>query len=426
MKFEEGDLIVSGAELTAAPSVLDLPVGPLSRMPHIPATQKDQESVARFFSETAKDFAIVYRDAIATLADPSQVGVLHYTLGEESISRAILAYGAQTPGQVVLMISAEGTWRICVEPTSALVKTISSVLLKQVDLSPVDIRGSFSQDAGFVLLALLHLLRESRMTSILLHRESTQFFEVAAIEDVINESSVEDFRWPFFFFDKVFPFSCNGVSWQGRVTPALEELISRELIVASDEMYRLTSSGYRMMLALHHHLTKVGIRITRMGDDGTKGHEAILLIRSLQDLFLFDFGGKESTVASLDFKNTELLITDFLKHPDDLLGEAVSSTRSCPVCAARISADAENCPECGVDILASNLSKSGGIESGDRAKATQISPSLKQDKESSPAYVPEPVRKQSKMESRPKFCIGCGDKIQSTDKFCGSCGERVE
>ncbi|MFK5924467.1 MAG: zinc ribbon domain-containing protein [Verrucomicrobiota bacterium] len=428
MKLEEGDLVASGPELTSAPSVLDLPIGPLSRIPQISATEEDQGSVARFFSEIPEDFAITYRNAIAILAGPTQAGVLHYTLGEESISRAILAYGPQAPGQVVIMISAENTWRICVEPTSSLVKTISSVLLEQIPLSPVDIRGSFSQDAGLVLLALLHLLRESRMSSILSHLEPTQSFEISTVEDVINDSSIEDFRWPFFFFDKVFPFSSNAASWEGRVQPALEELISRKLISAANDNYHLTSSGYRILVALHQHLTKVAIRITRITDKGSEGHEAMLLVRSLQDLFLFDFGGKESTIASLDFKNTELLISDFLKHPNDSTGQTVSSAHSCPVCAARIPDNTNNCPECGVKILSSEIPKEANQAPASNApKSDQTPPPYMHKKADPPLLIPQPVKKQAKpaASQNPKFCIKCGIKLRSNDKFCKSCGAKV-
>lgn len=109
MKLDSGELIATGAELSAAPGALGLDPSELSRLPRIGHTPTDEETVRAFLATLSDDFAAVYRAALETLARPDRVGVLHYSLGEESVSRAILAWGAPTGRGIVLMVAETAT-----------------------------------------------------------------------------------------------------------------------------------------------------------------------------------------------------------------------------------------------------------------------------------------------------------------------------
>ena len=322
------------------------------------------------------------------------------------------------------------------ESVDSLMKTISSVLMDKIPLSPVDIRSSVTQEAALVFLSALHLLRESRMLALISHYEPASTFSMELVEEVLNDSGTEDFRWPFFFFDKVLPFSANGVSWSESMESSFEELANRDLVRevkgAQDGEWQLTPTGYRVFLAMHHHVTKVGLRVTELNDAGIKGHEGLFLIRSMQDLFLFDLAGKEAAIASVDMDGMEKVVRDILT----VVGEGSdvpthsAPQRSCPACASRISADAVQCPVCGIAIAAS-----AGGDFTEMAQKREVPPPLQQKSSVKKNVKRKPPLKKPQIPKGPPplkspipasgFCGHCGGEVSAGTQYCGHCGEKI-
>ncbi len=444
MKLDEGDLLASGAELVASAAVMGVAVGDLARIPRVASKESDQHAVESFFEEVSEDFGEYYKAALKTLANPSRIGVMHYSLGEESISRAILAWGPATGNHIVMMIS-DGGWRIRVESVESLAKTVSSVLLDQVPLQTVDIRCTVAQESALVLLAALHLLRESRLMALLSHRQAPTAFTMEGVEEVLDDSAKEDFRWPFYFLDKVLPFSTNGVVWSDTIPESLKELAGKELVEEVSESegstWQLTESGYRLALANHHHLTKVGLRITELGIDGGKGHEGMLFVRSLQDLFVYDLGGSEAAIASLSRDDMTVLVTDFLslekpsfeeEEVPDKAGKAEKKgSQSCPACGESVAAKMKFCSSCGMDMAGGDEAgteparASESVPAGKLGKAPPPVPKKRERVEVEPTPVKREPEKRPSPEQHPKFCNQCGGALSATDKFCKGCGGKV-
>lgn len=369
MKVSKGELVLTGAELAAAPARLGLLVGPLSRIPQVANTEGDAAAVASFFAEAREPVAALWRGAIATLARPGRIGVLHYALGEESLARAILAWGPDTLEEAVLMVSRAEDWVIRRTTAEELAATIRSVLLEGTAPSPSPLRVVLSQDAALIFLAVLHALRAARLKSLLDHAVAPIAFTVAAIAEVLEDSGVDDFRWPLLFWDKVLPFSLDGISWDGRIAPALTELRTRGLIEevkGAADTWMLTPLGYPLAVADAQHLTKVGLRVTKTRDEDLKAHETFLFQRSLQDVLLIDLGGREAVIASLGFGDLGKLLTGVLTPPADAIApkeqvppplptptspEAAAPARSaprfCASCGAKLVPGAKFCRECG-------------------------------------------------------------------------------
>ncbi|MCP5541770.1 MAG: zinc ribbon domain-containing protein [Akkermansiaceae bacterium] len=413
MKLDSGELIATGAELSAAPGALGLDPSELSRLPRIGHTPTDEETVRAFLATLSDDFAAVYRAALETLARPDRVGVLHYSLGEESVSRAILAWGAPTGRGIVLMVRGDGDqWRLRVEPAESLRKTIATVVLEDTPLSPVDIRCAVTHEAAAVFLAAIHLLRENRLLAMLSHREAPRAFDEGSLADVLKDSGTEDFRWSLPFFDKVMPVNPGEISWEKIVPGALGELAARDLVApaADGKTWHLTASGYRIALADHHQLTKFGLRISEINKTGKVGHEGLLGIRSLHDLFLFNLAGREAVVAAADFNSLGKLLEPFLfretlerTRKTETTGNGQEhGSRSCPACAARIPADAAFCKHCGMALTTAKVS------------ATEPRPEPESEPKAAPPALP-----------RRKFCAHCGAPLKPTAKFCGGCGKAI-
>jgi hypothetical protein len=431
MKLEEGELVATGAELAASVAVLGIQIGDLARIPRVASTMEDQEAVESFFQKVAEDLGDAYKAAIKTLASPSRIGVMHYALGEESISRAILAWGEATGNHVVMMVSAGG-WHIRVVPIESLVNTVSSVLLEDVPLNSTDVRCTVTQESALVLLAAQHLLRESRLMALLSHTESSTAFTVEAVEDVLDDAATEDFRWPFLFLDKILPFSTNGVNWGETIPEAMKELSGRELVEevegSEKSTWQLTESGYRLALAHHHHLTKVGIRITETDDAGKKGHEALLFIRSLQDLVAYDLAGQEAAIATLDVVDgIQSLVGNFLSldklEQDEIKEAGKEGTRSCPACGEKMAANMRFCSSCGMEMAGSGSEVEPMPETPAPKKRPRPVPTKREQEHVEPTSTS--TEQEPDTQARPKFCRHCGKTIQASNKFCKGCGAKV-
>lgn len=366
MKVSKGELVMTGAELAAAPAALGLLIGPLSRLPKVLSTAADAAAVTGFFAELREPVAALCRGAIATLAKPARVGVLHYAIGEESLTRAILAWGPGTGEDAVVMASRGEDWVIRPTKREELVATIRSVLLEEVPLSPSTLRVVLSQDSALVLLAILHALRAGRLRSMLEHTVAPVAFTPDAVVAALDEAPLDDFRWPFLFWDKVLPFSLDGLPWEGRIEPALTELAKRGLVAEAKAVagtWIPTPLGYQLMVADAQHLTKVGLRVTATDEENLEGHEAFLFQRSPQEVSMIDLGGREAVIASLGFDDLGKLLTGVLTPPPAAVTVAPaplepppappstgSAPRFCAACGSKIKQGAKFCGECGSRI----------------------------------------------------------------------------
>ncbi len=359
MKLIKGELVATGPELVAAPAVLELKTGPLSRMPRVRSDSGDAEAVRAFFRDARPEIGALYKAAIATLAAPVRIGTFHYALGEEALNRMILAWGGMTGTSVVAMVHTgdESGWSIAMLDPDALAELLASVLLSNVALKPGRIHMALSQDSALVLLAILHLLRHGRLNALLRHEPSPVGFDAAAIPEAMEATGQDDYRWPLLFFDKVLPFSLNGLVWEEQIEPALKELADRgviEKVKGGKDTWALTALGYQLAVADAQHMTKAGLRITQSADeDSLKGHETFLFMRALQDVIMYDLGGKEAVVASVSFEDLATLAKNVLTLPDELVAAdaaAVPAAGTCPSCGGTVTPGARFCPSCGTQI----------------------------------------------------------------------------
>ena len=389
MKLINGELVATSAELVAAPAVLDLTTGPLTRMPRVRSNERDSAAVRAFFNEARPEIGALYKDMLATLAAPVRIGTLHYALGEEALTRMILAWGPETGENAVVMIHRgnETGWAIARSEATALTNLVSSVMLGDVPLKPNGLHAALSQDSVLVFLAVLHLLRHGRLNALIAHEPSPVGFNAAAIPEAMEDTVAEDYRWPLLFFDKVLPLSLSGLAWAKNTGPALKELADRglvEKVARTKDTWALTPLGYQVAVADAQHLTKAGLRITQSVEESLKAHETFLLMRSMQDIFMIDLGGKEGVIASVSLENLETLIKTVLTPPAALLAgsapAAAPEPDTCVKCGQALAPGAKFCPSCGHKVGAA------------ATKAT---------------------------------CTSCGAPLAPGAKFCAKCGAPV-
>ncbi|SMH30840.1 zinc ribbon domain-containing protein [Maritimibacter sp. HL-12] len=387
MKLVKGDLIATGAELVAAPAVLGLNVGPLARLPQVRPAAAAEQSVAACLAGLRAPVAADIRALLATLANPLRIGTLHYALGEESLTRAILAWGPDSGAKAVLMVSRAEDWAIRAVSATDLADTIASVLLEDLPLAPARLQKALSPDAALVFLAALHALRAGRLKALLAHDFAPVAFTPGAIAEALEDVGAEDFRWPLLFLDKVLPFSLDGLNWEARIGPALGSLADRglvERVKKSKTTWMLTPLGYQLAVADAQHLTKVGLRVTATTDEDLKGHEAFLFLRSVQDVMLYDLGGREAVIASIPFADLRSLLATVLTPPAKAVAggaEKMPDPQICPTCGHVLEPAAKFCPACGAKVAAAR----GGARS----------------------------------------CASCGAPLVKGAKFCADCGAKA-
>lgn len=394
MKVIDGELVATSAELVAAPAVLDLSVGLLSRIPRVDSTPDDEKAVKEFFDSARGEFQALFRAAIATLVDPGRIGTMHFALGEESLRRAILAWGPATGQEAVMMVSRRDGWSIRQTSPEELTDSLASVLLEDVALSPSRIGAALSQEGAFVFLAVLHVLRHGRLRALLSYEPSPVGFNGKAVLEALENAGIEDYRWPLLFFDKVLPFSMNGLTWGKQLEASLRELADRgfvEQVKKQKDVWMLTPLGYQFAVADSQHLTKAGLRITESTEKDLKAHETFLFMRSLQDILMYDLGGREAVITSVTIENLRALLANVLTPPAHVLKPraadmSVSTPEagdSCGQCGTRLEPGAKFCPSCGNKTTAAKTAR-------ERKGA--------------------------------KTCSKCGAKLNETAKFCANCG----
>jgi hypothetical protein len=411
MNYEGKDLVATGAELVAASALIGEAYGSLSRLPRILPTPEVEAEVKAFLEQLPPDRRKVTSGMIAAVANPGRAGTLHYTLGDVEVRRGILAWHPAIGSAWTFMFFAGSRWHLRLLTSEELLLVLMEVLQESIPLRSTPYRCCLNTSSSLLFLGILHLLHAAHLQACLSHVESPITFDPTVLPDIMHEGGTEDFRWPLYFFDKVLPHSVEIMPWQEELAAALADLVAHDLIASSGSDYRLTTNGFTFAAGFRHHLTKIGLRFTTQNAADIEAHEALLLIRSPHDLHLLDVGGKESALASLTLMDARKLLEGLLRiGPANTETPAApvtppASKRTCTVCGARFTMEANVCPTCGTPAH---------LES---TPAPVASPH---------AVFTPPSLPQAPPASTPPSCKKCGKPLaKATSKFCGSCGASV-
>ncbi|MDO8567899.1 MAG: zinc-ribbon domain-containing protein [Dehalococcoidales bacterium] len=388
-----GELSVLARQPGSAENVLSL-------VPKIEADGK--ESILAAFGRLDKDKRDDYSKAIAMLAAPSQVARLHYSVADETVTRIYLAWRPENKDSVAALALTDGKLAVSLQPADRIERMLSGALALTVGLQSANLTKSLSANATIVLIAVMDYFRYGRYRSLLTHTDPPGSFSQSEVMERIEDASSEDFRWPLLMLDKVFPVPIAGRFQAEDVTAALEELCRLDLLTKNEAeggkpeltLYSLTPAANTVCDSLLHDVSKAALGISSAGADGIVGHEAMLLVRSSNYLWLLGIGGTEGVVASIDGKQFSEMLKQALTPPEKMppvITNASRATQAAPGVAPGIGTSA--CPKCGARNPVGTKFCAG-------CGATMAAPG-------------------------PKFCPKCGDPVKAGEKFCDKCGTKL-
>ncbi|MDD4859698.1 MAG: zinc ribbon domain-containing protein [Dehalococcoidales bacterium] len=370
----------------------------LSLVPNI--EMEGKQSILSEFSRLAKDTQEECSMAIAMLAAPSQVARIQYSIADETVTRIYLAWRPENKGSVAALALADGKLAVSLQPADKIERMLSSALALSAGMQQANLTKSLSASAAIVLVAVMDYLRYARYQALLAHLDSPDSFNRREVQERLADASAEDFRWPLLMLDKVFPVPISGRFQAEEVTAALEELCRIGLLIKNEAdgsspdltLYSLTPAGNLIADSLLHDVSKAALGISSAGADGIVGHEAMLLVRSSNYLWLMGFGSAEGVVASIERQQFAEILQKALTPPDRMPAEIkIAAKAAKQVGAAGIAAI--TCPKCKVQNPAGSKFCSG---CGGPLSA-----------------------------AGPKFCPKCGDPVKAGEKFCDKCGARL-
>ena len=310
MKFDPDfdALILSAIELDVLGDQYTASRNTLSLLKEKGARSEDVEPILADFKKHAGKERERFISAFETLVNPHCVAELHYTIAEHSITRSYLAWPqCEDMPLAVLSRRADG-FALTTRSTAELESLLARVLAVEEGLASANLSLGLPAVTTLVGLALMDAFRFSQLQSWLGHAAPAQRFSTGDVVERLRDAASNDFRWPLLFFDKILPDDVLASIEEEEVVQALRVLEDAGVLLSLADVeagsdpgfFVFSDAGELIADGLLHAASKVGMRVSRLIADGEVGHEALLVVRDPNYLWLFDVAGQEGVIASLD------------------------------------------------------------------------------------------------------------------------------
>jgi len=395
MKIEQNDYVLSDEELSVALGNLGQKPNALGIKSAAMFSERDKGSPPEIAGDLDASNRAKFIQALSVLTVPAKTARFHYTVADESISRSDLAWPFGKDGTIMVLIHSGDQKRISLRSEMDLTLLTERLLAADPSLRDEKFALELSTVAILVFLAITEHHRLSRHHSMMNHTEPDYVFSLSDVEARIAEAETEDFRSSFLFFTKIMPGSVAMMLTRDDITRALKELRIHDLIEPLDgdvkgNIYEMTKMGLWLVDGIVHEVSKVALGIAAFREDGQIGYEALLLVRSSFNLFLFDLVGKKGAIACLSGNTLRHFLSGMLTSPRLAKPQSVEeappseeppSALKCGNCGAGLSEGSSFCDECG-----------------------------------------QPIQTPKAKESQQLFCDQCGKPIAQEGAFCEYCG----
>lgn len=346
---EHQSLIVSEDELMSLAAELKLP---RNRLALIRAQQgmRPGDRAIKEFDELPGWARDKYRQAIVTMAAPAQTAHINIVYPGQVVSRLTLAWDRDNNSALTAAarLGEEVSLRqMTMEQAQGLITEALNAGAVELSTGPKLIMPGVTLIA---FLAVIDYAQYDWYISLLRHSEPAESFTLDEIWDRLQDAAGGDYRWPLPLFFSVFPVDVSGLLTEKELADSLEYLAKTGLLKRDEDVggdiYTLGIEGRSIAVSFLESGVRMAMEVSAPTSSGV-GHEALLFVRGLNALWLFDLSGSKGAVAGLNGSACGDIIKSFF-----VSGEKAPEgwAATCPFCAKKVSVSDEFCPECGKRI----------------------------------------------------------------------------
>jgi len=345
MNMDENDFILTEAELAAAQRDLELTPTVLGLNPR--TVPPPEPAVVAVPPEEQDRF----RWMMATLADPAKRVLFHYTVGDESLTRSVAAWGRLDDGEVATMAQTGTLLRFGTRSGADLTLVATDVLAIGAGVQEYVLGLTMSRSALLTWLGIVEHLKTLRLSAMLSHHEPEHFFDRAAVATRLASSVSEDFRWPLMFFAKVLPNDDAAAFAGADFQTDIADLEALELVEdAGGGVWEVTPQGVWLANEVLDAVSKVGCGVAATLPDKTIGYRTMMFVRSALHVLLFMIDGEESVLAAVSADRAVLFLDEVFAGPRTDVAPTTTSSRCCSVCGAELQMGDRFCAKCGTPV----------------------------------------------------------------------------
>jgi hypothetical protein len=329
MQVEQGEWILNEGEMAAVAAGFGLHAQGLGSLPQKLPTGGEADAAVKAFSALDPTFKTLAERFLRALADPKKVVRFHNVVADEQVSRCLLAWHPDMGGAWVSLARSGDLRRISLRSEPELRFLVANTLAADDALRPDRIAVKLSTPEALALLAILDQLRRARLISLLDHKEPVALFAPEDVQARLGEADVEDFRWTLPFLAKLLPLSVGELGVTKDPRPALlalekAGLVERVGVAANRVVCELTPAGTFLEAGFTNASARAALSVTAPVPGGL-GHDVLLLVRSVFDLFLLSLSGGDGALSTLLAGDLDELLKVVFAPPPELPKAAASA-----------------------------------------------------------------------------------------------------
>jgi len=342
MNMDENDFVLTEAEVAAAQQELDVSPTGLGVKPD---AQPTPAAVATTVPPEDRDR---FTWMMQALTAPAKRVIFHYTVGDESLTRSVVAWGHPDTGAVATMAQTGTLLRFGTRSAEDLVLVTADVLAVDAGVHETVLGLTMSVSGLLTWLAIVEHLRALKLSAVLGHYAPEHFFNRAEVEARLAGAVDEDFRWPLMFFAKVLP--ADGAAALGGVDleEGLAELEALEIIEdAGAGIWETTHQGDWLAGEITSSVSKVGCGVAAHRPDGAVGYRTMMFVRSPLHVLMLVIDGDEGVIAAVSADRVVEFVEDVFASPDSDGSPIAAAGVFCPACGAEMHSGDRFCAQCG-------------------------------------------------------------------------------
>lgn len=352
MKIQEPDLLISELELASIAGYLEVEKNELNLLPTSPSESEHLQGVLEDYQQLPEQQKRELNWFLRTFAAPSQVGILHYSVGVERISRQFLAWNTDAGEAIAFLAHTPAGWRVGKRTPFEIQTLLAQVLSVGEKVTPDPLSIALTTVGAITWLSILDQLNYIHLHSRLMHYAPLDSFAVSEVLERLKEAKVEDFRWLLPFTNKLLPVNIPLALDESDLVNGFQELKQVGLIEPlSDKdqplLYALTSEGEFVADITLNEVSKAALRLSTFLPSGQIGHEVMLFVRGVFYLLLFDMAGEAAAMATLTSDGFSAFMEQTLAAISPGSFAPSSELEVCPNCKAPVSPTARFCGQCG-------------------------------------------------------------------------------